>query len=185
MALSLENIPIKVRALLAARGQDVSNLRSPRILALVSDALEVMSHRAAKSEGYEGLQKDFSVTPTSGVIDLTSIATIIFDIARSRVRVASTNVPLYAVDSLETLVNAGLPTDKVIYAQDGTDLHFRDIGGTLNTYATALKIKANHVLTLATVPAQYEDMFIETLAGLVGGQVPEMRAREMAANTRA
>lgn len=143
-----------------------------------------MSHRVAKESGYEGLQKDFSVTPTAGVIDLSAIATIIFDIARSRVRVASTNLPLYPIDSVETMVNAGIPTDKVVYAQDGAELRFYSAGA-LGTYVTPVKIKSNYVLALADIPTQYEDMFIETLAGLVGGQVPEVRAREMSANTRA
>lgn len=185
MAIGVESIPIRVRAVLASRGADYSNLRNNRILALVPSALEEMSHRAAKGEGYEGLQKDFSVTPTAGVVDLSAIATLIFDLARSRVRVASTNLPLYAVDSVETLVNAGLQVDKAMYAQDGAELRFRDTSGALGTYVTPVKIKANYVLVLADIPTQYEDMFIQTLAGLAGGQLPEMRAHEMAANTRA
>lgn len=151
----------------------------------IPNALKTVSHRVAKESGYEGLQKDFSVTPTAGVIDLTALTGIIFDIARSRVRVASSNLPINAVDSMETLVNAGLPTDVVLYAQDGTDLRFRDTAGALGTYVTPVKIKANSILALSEVPSQYEALLVETLAGLLGQMTSEMRAKEMAADSRA
>jgi hypothetical protein len=154
-------------------------------LTLTSDALEITSHRIAKEDGYEGLQKDFAVTPTAGAIDLTAIDTLIFDIARSRVRETGTNLPLRAVDSLETLVHGGLQTDKAAYAQDGAELRFRDLNGALGSYATPVKIKANYVLTLDDVPGSYEATLVQTLAGLVGSQTGEVRSSEQAANTRA
>lgn len=151
----------------------------------IPNALKTVSHRVAKDQGYEGLQKDFSVTPTAGVVDLTALAGIIFDIARSRVRITSSNLPIRAIDSMETLISGGLQIDQVLYAQDGTDLRFRDTAGALGTYATAVKIKANYILTLTDVPTQYEAMLVETVVGLLGDLVSEKRAREMSADTRA
>lgn len=173
-----------LRALGPLTEEQRAALRTPALV-LVGDALEVLSHRIAKEDGYEGLQKDFPVTPAAGVVDLSAIAALIFDIARTRVRIASSNLPLYAVDSMETLAHGGLQTDKVVYAQDGAELRFRDTSGNLGTYVTPLKLKANYELTLSDIPAAYESALVQTLAGLVGNQLSELRGREMAANTRA
>lgn len=152
---------------------------------LLPTALKVVSHRAAKDAGYEGLQKDFPVTPTAGVVDLTALSGIIFDLARSRVRVTSSNAPVNAVDSLETLVDGGLSADVPLYAQDGTDLRFRDTAGAMGTFVTPIKIKSSYVLALSDVPTQYEALLVETLAGLLGQMASEARAHEMAGDSRA
>ena len=151
----------------------------------IPNALKTVSHRVARDTGYHGLQKDFSVTPTAGVIDLSALSGIIFDIARSRVRIASSNTPINAVDSLETLINGGLASDVPLYAQDGAELRFRDTSGAMGTYVTPVKIKANSILTLSEVPTQYEALLVETLAGLLGQMMSENRAKEMAADSRA
>ena len=182
--LSTELVERALRAI-GATTPELQLVARTTALTLVTDALEAMSHRIAKEDGYEGVQKDFSVTPTAGVVDLSAISTMIFDIARSRVRVAATNVPLWGVDSMETLIDGGLPVDRVLYAQDGAELHFRDTNGAMGTYVTPIKIKSSYVLTLTDVPASYEAQLVQTLAGLVGDKMGEIRAHEMAANTRA
>lgn len=182
---SAELVEQTIRKLILTPTPEVRLSLQSAVYTQMPNALKTLSHRVAKEEGYEGLQKDFNVTPSAGVVDLTALSGVIFDLARSRVRVASTNAPLNAVDSLETLVYGGLPTDAPLYAQDGTDLHFRDAAGAMGTYATPIKIKANYILALSEVPTQYEALLVETLAGLLGQMTSEARAREMAADSRA
>lgn len=185
MSLSVRSICIRVRHLLGSRGQDVSNLRNPRIAALIDPALETMAYRVAKGEDYRSLQKDYSLTPTAGVIAGFTVDHL-FDMARSTVKVAATGVPLMPLDSLYSLFNnPNLSNDQVYYAQDGPGLRFRATDGTFGTYATALTVTSNTIPVLTTLPQQHEGLLIQTLAGLIDAQTTEMRARELSEAGRA
>lgn len=184
VTLTINNVPVYVRSLLAARGQDVSNLRNPRIVAMIGSALEAMAYRVARGPDYRGLQNDFFLTPAAGVIEDWT-AGIIFDIARSEVRDANTNVPLTPLDSVHALALASLPSDQVYYAQEGDKIRFRATNGALDTYATPVRITANFIPSLTDIPPEYHGLFFNTLAGLLTEPRPEMRAQELSEVGRA
>ena len=69
MSLTVESVPLRVRALLAARGQDVSNLRNPRIIALIPDALRELATQAMPTNL---LRATFTETAVNGVAPLTA-----------------------------------------------------------------------------------------------------------------
>lgn len=187
MAFPLLSVPVIVRALLQSRGADVSNLRNNRILALVDSALEAMAYRVARGEDYRGLQREFGgLPPVVGELDLSTLGnTLIFNLARSQVKEDSTGVLLTPVDSLHTLHYGNLPVGQVYYAQDGMILRFRDAAGALDTYADDVTITANFIPVFSQIPNEYEGLFINTLAGLLTTEQPEMRAQELAEIGRA
>ena len=185
--LTVNNVPVMLRALLASRGADVSNLRTNRVLALVDSALETMAYRIARGEDYRGLQKQFSaLSPVAGVLSRTTIGTTaIFDMARSTVREDSTGTLLTPVDSLMAFTYGELPLGQVYYAQDGDRLRFRDAAGSLTAFTSAVTITANYIPTLAQVPVEYHGLFLDTLAGLMTEPRPEIRAQELSEVGRA
>lgn len=182
-ALTVNNVPLLLRALLGSRGADVGNLRNNRVLALVNTALEAMAYRIARGADYHGLRKDFAVTPVAGFA--ATIGTrAIFDLARTEVKFAAGGTVLVPVDSLLTLTQADLPDDQMYYAQEGTGLRFRDADGTLS-FASPLTITANYIPLLSEVPVEYEGLFLNTLAGLMTEPRPEPRALELSEAGRA
>jgi len=181
--LTKQTVPILLRAQLSSRGADVANLRNNRILALVDTTLETMAYRIARGGDYQGLRKDFSVTPVAGFTPTIGTGAI-FDIARSQVRFTAGGAVLTPIDSLLTLTQATLPDDQTYYAQEGTGLRFRDADGTV-TFASPLTITTNFIPLLSEVPVEYHGLFLDTLAGLMSEPRPEMRAQEMSEVGRA
>lgn len=175
-SLTTQNIPVVIRALLASRGADVTNLRNNRIIALINNALETLAYRVAKGADYKGLQAEFSATPTAGVLTLTS--GMIFDLARSTIRDSSATT-LTAVDSLFTLTHGVLPLGQIYYTLEGSKLRFRNTDGVLNTFASPLTITANFIPVLGTLPVEYNELFFSTLAELLT-TAPAPRAQELA-----
>lgn len=157
----------------------------PRIYTLIPAALELLADRVKRSIDYRGLQTDFSVTPVAGLVDLTALAGILFDINRSTVRVSATNDYLSPVDNIITLENGGLPNDQPYYAQDGTTLRIRSVTPLLTDYTTPLKIKSNYIPSLTDaalpLPSQYEGALLETVVEMA----VKPNAEEMAATGRA
>jgi hypothetical protein len=142
------------------------------VLAVVAqDALELMAIRVKDGDGYEGLQQDFTLTPTAGRLDLTATAGILFDIDKSRVRIASSGVIIQSIDSMETLENGGLPSDRVYVAQDGQELIFRSTTPSLTDYATQVKVKANYIPSFVAadsrpIPFRHEGTLVSTMIEL-------------------
>lgn len=152
----------------------------PRLVTMVPAALELLADKVAQGLGYRGLQKDFDLTPTAGAVDIPTL--MLFDINKATVRVASSNDYLTPIDDVLTLENGNLPLDQVYYARDGSTLRFRSTTGLLTDYATALKVRANFIPTLSTLPTtQYEGNLVETLAAMAG----QVHAEEMAMTGRA
>lgn len=150
-----------------------------RIAGMVGQALELMGKRVAAGDGHEGLMKDFTATPSSGVVDLTALTNILFDIKKSTVRVTSTNLKITSLDALDTLERGGLPTDQVFYAQDGPYLRFRDTNGSTTAYATGVTIKSSFVPTITEVSATvYEEALVSTLVELTHS--PDAKPEEVA-----
>lgn len=184
MAWTQTTLALAVYEALKAREPRVPPSTLPRIAAQVPAALELMAKRIAAGPGYEGLQKDFDATPTAGVYDTSAASTMLFDIDRSQVRVASSGSTLQAVDNLRTLDRGGLPSDVVYYALDGGRIVFRSTTPAINDYVTPVKIRASFVPTLAEVTTYGLDgTLLETLLGMLSGDRQE--PTEMAQVTRA
>lgn len=172
MTISRQSLVDRAYLRLRAAGREVS---APELDSMVDQALELLGKRLAASDSRAGMTKDFAATPSAGVVDLTALPGILFDINRSGVRAASSSVRLSAVDSIETLERGGLPADQVFYAQDGTDLRFRDTSGSTTSYAAQVEIKSSFVPAMTDITSQYEEALVSTLVELAGstGAKPE------------
>lgn len=153
-------------------GKDIGRENATRyrsvLSAVAADALELMAIRVKDGDGYEGLQQDFTLTPTAGRLDLTATAGILFDIDKSRVRVASSGATIQMIDLIETLENGGLASDRVYVSQDGQELVFRSTTGLLTDYATQVKIKANYIPSFVVadsrpIPFRLEGALVATM----------------------
>lgn len=176
-------------ASLVASGGDPATIKIPHLISLIPLGLELLAKRVADSDAYEGLQRDYTATPAAGFLDLDTLANVLFDIDKCRVRVSASNASLAAVDSYETLEHGELALDQVYYAQDGTALRFRDTAGSLVAYATALKVRANYIPSLTDssypLPSQYVGALVSQVVELVRGEIQPQEAIETAITGRA
>jgi hypothetical protein len=185
-ALTVYNVPVLLRSLLGSRGADVSNLRNPRVIALIDTALEALAYRVARGEDFRGLQKEFVVDVQGGRLTRADMGdAVIFDLARSTIREVNTGVLLIPLDSLTTVTYGGLPDGQIYYAPDGTGLRFRDALGSLTGYIATVTLTANHIPVLGQLPVEYQGLFLNTLAGLVTQPQAESRALELSEVGRA
>lgn len=153
---------------LEVSGKTELELPTFRILALRKQGLELLSKRVASQQGYAGLQKDFAGTPTLGRLDLDALPGLLFDANIVEVRVTASNQGVTMIDSIKTLEFGGLPDDQVFCAREGNELVFRNASG-INNYAQAVKIKANQIVALDTLKAQYNGALVAIIAELAAG----------------
>lgn len=168
MSLTVESVPIRVRSLLAARGQDVSNLRTPRLLALIPDALRELATQAMPSNL---LRKTFTETAVAGGAPLTTSLAASPPLILEGLRQASIFIEGFAYaaqykadrSSMSFLATPEFPywtlENQTIVINDGTGL---------GNYAGDVTIRnAPYIPTLATIPTSLEHLFILILADLV------------------
>lgn len=180
MAYTTQTLALAAYEALAARRPGLPPSVIPRIATRVPAALELMAKRVAQGPGYRALQKDFDATPTAGVYDTSAAPTMLFDLGRSQVRVASSGATLQPVDHLRTLEVGGLPSDVVYYADDGGRIVFRSTTPAINDYATAVKIRSNFIPSLSEASSYgFDGTLLETLVGMVMAE--PLEAAEMAA----
>jgi hypothetical protein len=181
MAYTDETLANAAYEALRSRGAGVGASLIPRIRTMIPAALELLGERVARGMDYEDMQADFTATPSAGSLDLSAIAGIIFLSGRATVRVASSDVLIPEIDDVQTLQDAGLPSDGVLFSRHGRTLRFRSITPSLTDYATAVKLRSNYVPSLTVsarpLPVRFEGAAVETLAGLVAPS----KAEEMAA----
>lgn len=156
---------------LEAAGKTEQQLPRFRILGLTTQALELLAKRVASQQGYQGLQSDFLIAPIAGRLDLSAIPGLLFDARRVEVRIAASNAGITMIDNVKTLELAGLPKDQIFCAREGNDLVFRDLTGAINTYATAVKVKASQQPTLAGLKPQYNGALAAIVAELATGKM--------------
>jgi hypothetical protein len=158
MTLSVNSIPVRVRAHLAGRGEDVANLRDNRILALIPDALRVLADK-----GY--VRKTYTIAAVNGVVDLTAaLADLIMERVReAQVTFADFDFPLqWKADraSLQYPSSSAFgyvaPENKTLLVDDGT--------GTI-AYSGAGQLRnAPFRPALTDVNATLEPIFIAIIA---------------------
>lgn len=123
---------------------------------------------AAQSARHRLPKKDFSATPTSGVYDLTAATGMLPDTI-SDVRLSSGTTPFIRAKTYNDLL-ATHPTDCVVYFvqtdTNGAALRFSDTANSITGFATAIKISANYVPTLAQLSSQDEGDFIDMIVEL-------------------
>lgn len=159
---------------LALRAMELAGLPEtelPRVISQIPAALELLGEEVKNSPNYADMQTDFTAAPVAGLLDLSAIDGILFDMGRSTVRVSATGQRLTPVDDLLTLQDGRLPSDAVYYAQEGRGLRFRSTTPSLTDYATPVKVRANYEPSLTDVtrpvPVRFEGRAVATLAGLV------------------
>jgi hypothetical protein len=172
MSLSLNSIPVRVRAHLASRGADVSNLRDNRILALVPDALRLLSER-----GF--LRKTFVITAVNGVVDLAAPLTAAEPLILERIREAQVTFPdfTYALQWKADRSSLSFPASSefgYVAVEDKTLLIATSDG--LGVYdGTGSLRNAPYVPLLSSVPVTLEAAFIALVSELA--HVPAQMAR--------
>jgi hypothetical protein len=172
MSLSLNSIPVRVRAHLASRGADVSNLRDNRILALVPDALRLLSER-----GF--LRKTFVITAVNGVVDLAAPLTATEPLILERIREAQVTFPdfSYPLQWKADYSSLSFPSsDQFAYvAVENKSLLVATSDG-LGVYdGTGSLRNAPYVPLLSSVPVTLEAAFIALVSELA--HVPAQMAR--------
>lgn len=182
-----ESLTNAVYETLQARGVDVTALRVrsvnvgasliPRIRTMIPAALELLSDRVKEGKDYQKGQKDFSITPVAGVIDLAAQPYVLFDFNKSTVTVAATGAYLEPVDDLWTLQNGDLPTSSTYYAEDGRTLRVRSTSGLLTDYVTPVKVRSNYVFSLTDtarpLPDHFDGALLATVVGMCIGKSSE------------
>lgn len=167
MSLTIENVPIKLRSLLAARGQDTSNLRSPRILALIPNALRELAEQAMPTNL---LRKTFTETAAAGEASLTTSLTAAEPLILEGLRRAAIYVDgfTYAAQYKADRASLSYPasTEFAYWALENQTIIIRDAMG-LNNYVGNVTIRnAPHIPILTNVPVSLEALFILILADM-------------------
>lgn len=167
MSITIESVPIRVRALLASRGQDASNLRNNRILALVPDALRELASQAMPTNL---LRKTFTETAAAGEASLaTSLAAteplILEGLRRASVYITGFS---YAAQPKADRASLSFPasTEFAYWALENQTIIIRDATD-IDTYAGPVTIRnAPYIPILANVPVSLEPLFLLILADM-------------------
>jgi hypothetical protein len=185
MALTEISIAQRTFAALVVGGADPTTIKLANLLALIPDALELMSKRVAAGPDFEGLQKSFAASIVAGVTDVAALTGIVFDPLRAIVFPPASTVPCVFMEVYEDLVYGNMAigaSEAVYFTQNGTVLRFRNnTDGSLITLAGAATITANYLCSLTDgtlpIPLQYEGAVIRTmveLAKLKTGEAEEI-----------
>jgi hypothetical protein len=137
-------------------------------------AAENALHRFATNVAYsprrwmrELLRKDFSVTITSGTGDLTASLTASEPLMIDRswadnFFITSGTTPLQPLPD-RTQLSFTRSTMFIYYTIDGNTIRTRNTDGSLSSLSTTLTITGNYVPTLANVPDQLTDDFVDVV----------------------
>jgi hypothetical protein len=164
MALSLSSVSIRVRAYLAARGQDASNLRNNRIAALVPDALRELVNKGQ-------LRKTFEISAVNGEVGLTAALAdsepiILEELKRATITFDSQTYPAqYKADRSSLILPA--TSEFVYWTLEDTTMLVADENG-LGSFTDDGNIRnAPFVAQLSSVTVGLESTFIQTLAAML------------------
>ena len=166
MALIELSAAERAYAFLAARGEDVSQLFIPNIIACQPDALAVFGNRIARGDGYQSLVKAFNGLISGSVCDLSAsdFDKSLFDFARAQITPAGAAEPAKKLRNRRELA-MNLPGDSYYVTHEAGKLFFRTITtGALTGLSIAVEVVCNFIPTLAQIPPDLEDAFISTLA---------------------
>ncbi len=124
---------------------------------------------AADPKLRELLSKNFVITLASGVGNLTTAFTateplIIEQMEQADVTHTSSTLPLQPLPDITSL---RLPHSKMViyYTVHGQELHTRNTDGSLTSLTGSVNIHGSYVPSLADVPAQLKDMFVDVVVG--------------------
>lgn len=164
MALSIASTGIRVRAYLAARGQDVANVRNNRVAALIPDALRELVNKGQ-------LRKTFSISAVSGVVSLTAALSdaepIILE--ENKQWVVNFDNQTYAAQRKADRSSLSLPSsvEFVYWTLENNSMLVANESG-LGSFTDSGDIRnAPFVALLSSVTVGLEATFIQTLAGML------------------
>ena len=117
----------------------------------------------------ELLRKDFQITVTAGLGDLTTPLTaneplIIDRTWASNLFVTNGTIPMQPLPD-RTQLNLERPKFFVYYTVDGNLLRTRNLDGSLTSLSTTVTITGNFVPLLANIPNQLTDDFVDVVVG--------------------
>lgn len=178
MALTTIDILERVRNRVAPDASDKDIQKIDYMIEVnIPAALSRVGRVVSQSPEFRLLQKEFVVTPVAGVADVgaqDSGNQILWDTVERTGTIRETadtsnKRPFIRVPRRQSLYSTNPSTDAVHYFVEGTKkITLKDASGALGTYATQITVTANVIPTVATLPAQFEGLFIDTLTELVG-----------------
>lgn len=145
----------------------------------IPGALTRLGRVVAQSSEFRLLQKEFAITPVTGVADVGAIDTgnqILWDTVERTGTIRETadtslKRPFIRVPRRNSLYSANPTTDSVHYFIEASKkITLKDTSGALGAYVTAITLTASIIPTLATVPGQFEDLLIDVLTEMVGAR---------------
>lgn len=145
----------------------------------IPGALARLGRIAAQSAEFRLLQKEFAVTPVAGVADVGAVDTgnqILWDTVERTGTIRETadtsnKRPFIRVPRRQSLYATNPTSDAVHYFVEGTKkLTLKDASGILGSYVTAITLTASVIPTIATLPAQFENLLIDILTEMVGAR---------------
>jgi hypothetical protein len=142
------------------------------IEAAINPALQTVSQEVADSDDPSILRKDFTATPTAGVLDLsaTSPTDLTPIIVKSLERVGSVRLSSGSVGMIRVNRDASLRStitntaEAHHYLIQGRQLLFKNASdNSLTTFVSPIKLTANYVPTLAQLPSQLDTRLIQEI----------------------
>jgi hypothetical protein len=143
----------------------------------IPGALNRLGRTVAQSAEFRLLQKEFAVPPVAGIADVGAQDTgnqILWDTVERTGTVRETTDttnkrPFIRVPRRSSLYSANPTTDAIHYfVEANKKLALKGADGVLGTYITPVTLTASIIPTLALLPAQFEDLFIDILTEMVG-----------------
>lgn len=176
MAYTSQTLAYDAYEALRLRSPQIGSSAIPRIVLLIPSALEEVGRNAVAGD-YDGLQKSFAITITSGRTDLSAVAGLLFDPLKSKVMPPSSTTPAVWHPDTDDLVFGNMAvgaSEPVHYSQEGTVLVFRNnADGLISTLSGTGAVVTNYVPSLTDaarpLPVQYEGLLLKTLVELVAG----------------
>jgi hypothetical protein len=138
---------------------------------VIPGALSRVGRAIAQSSEYKTLQKDYAATPAAGIVDLSTGTyndLLVDSIERNgSIQLTSGTTPVVKAPRFQSLFST-LQSDTVHYAIRGRKVYLKAAGEVgIGTFVTAITITANFIPTIATLPSQFEDTFIDIICEMV------------------
>jgi hypothetical protein len=143
----------------------------------IPGALNRLGRVVAQSAEFRLLQKEFAVTPVSGVADVGAIDSgnqILWDTVERTGTIRETSDtsnkrPFIRVPRRSSLYATNPTSDAIHYfVEANKKLTLKDAANALGAYATAITLTASVIPTVSTIPPQFEDLFIDVVTKMVG-----------------
>jgi hypothetical protein len=166
MAITTAIAAQRVLDRLTQNGEDASGLYLPDIEAMIPDALTRIAVRVAEGDSYAELQKDYALTITAGVADISTQPILMDYLNQGIVLVGS--VMAKWVPRFESLFGASVQSDVYHYAVRNRKLYFKNIAdGSVTTLTASGTGQFNYIPQISELPTRLESELTQELVNMV------------------